>query len=125
LLRYNKDVGKGVSNISSISNNPKLSAKERFYANVDYKRGNPELTENRNKGSEQLRYEVRFKSEQIARDLLGEPNKRLSNGKTLRWVASLSTESLPFVLAVSAKAYGLILALIRAVICLLSERRRL
>jgi len=32
-----------------------------------------------------LRNAVRFKTEQIARDLLGEPNKKLSDGRTLRF----------------------------------------
>ena len=68
------------------------SAKQRFYAQADFARNaarnvakNMEQKAVWDNESEQLRNAVRFKTEQIARDLLGEPNKKLSNGRTLRF----------------------------------------
>jgi len=98
---YAKSTIKGVDNstyllsisnintsINTSANKPRASTKERFYINADYKRGfieKTDLKENWDKESEQLRNEVRFSSERIARNLLGEPNSKLSNGKTLRF----------------------------------------
>lgn len=72
----------------STTNKPRMSAKERFYANADYARGQKsrvDLKAEWNKEAEELRNHLRFKSEIVARDLLGEPNRRLSNGRELRY----------------------------------------
>ena len=77
-----------LSEINTTANKSRLSAKERFYANADYKRDinrNVDLKESWDREDEQLRHEVRFNVERIARDLLGEPNRKLSNRKTLRF----------------------------------------
>ena len=68
------------------TNNVKQTAKERFYAKADRSRNATNDLARKaqwNMESEHLRSEVKFKTEAIARDLLGEPNKHLSNGKTL------------------------------------------
>jgi Ti-type conjugative transfer relaxase TraA len=68
--------------------NVKQTAKERFYAKADRSRNATNDLARKaqwNMESEHLRSEVKFKTEAIARDLLGEPNKHLSNGKTLRF----------------------------------------
>jgi len=83
--------GNRISNVLSGAgtvNKPKLSAKERFYANADYVRNQKsrvDLKEEWDKEAEELRHHLKFKSEIVARDLLGEPNKRLSNGRELRY----------------------------------------
>ena len=78
----------------SITNKPKISglnpisAKERFYTNADYASGQKrrvDLKVEWDKEAEELRHHLKFKSEIVARDLLGEPNKRLSNGRELRY----------------------------------------
>jgi Ti-type conjugative transfer relaxase TraA len=72
----------------STTNKPRMSAKERFYANADYARGQKsrvDLKVEWDKEAEELRHHLKFKSEIVARDLLGEPNKRLSNGRELRY----------------------------------------
>ena len=72
----------------STTNKPRMSAKERFYANADYARGQKsrvDLKTEWDKEAEELRHHLKFKSEIVARDLLGEPNKRLSNGRELRY----------------------------------------
>jgi len=72
----------------STTNKPRMSAKERFYANADYARGQKsrvDLKAEWDKEAEELRHHLKFKSEIVARDLLGEPNKRLSNGRELRY----------------------------------------
>jgi Ti-type conjugative transfer relaxase TraA len=72
----------------STTNKPRMSAKERFYANADYARGQRsrvDLKAEWDKEAEELRHHLKFKSEIVARDLLGEPNKRLSNGRELRY----------------------------------------
>lgn len=74
--------------ITSTNKNLKASAKDRFYAKADYMRNisrGLQQKENWDKESEQLRSEIRFKSEQIVRNLLGEPNGKLSDGRTLRY----------------------------------------
>ena len=80
-----------VDNILSV-NKSSQSAKQRFYAKADFARNEASnVTRNMQQKavwdneSEQLRNAVRFKTEQIARDLLGEPNKKLSDGRTLRF----------------------------------------
>jgi len=65
------------------------SAKSRFYANVDDARGKLQRQQQQraiwSSESEELRKETRICAEQIARDLLGEPNKHLSNGRELKF----------------------------------------
>ena len=83
--------GNRISNVLSGAgsvNKPRLSAKERFYANADYVRNQKsrvDLKAEWDKEAEELRHHLKFKSEIVARDLLGEPNKRLSNGRELRY----------------------------------------
>jgi hypothetical protein len=70
------------------SNNIRQSAKERFYVRADYAGKQANIAEQKAKWdleAERLRSEVKYKSEAIARDLLGEPNKSLSNARTLRF----------------------------------------
>ena len=72
----------------STTNKPKMTAKEKFYTNADYVRGQKsrvDLKAEWNKEAEELRHSLKFKAENIVRDLLGEPNKRLSNGRELRY----------------------------------------
>jgi Ti-type conjugative transfer relaxase TraA len=72
----------------STTNKPRMSAKERFYANADYVRGQKnraDLKAEWDRETEELRHMLKFKVESIACDLLGEPNKRLSNGRELRY----------------------------------------
>ena len=75
---------------SQISESGKVrqSAKTRFYANVDRIRAQKQYEAQKEEWSreyEQLKSELKFKAEYIARDLLGDPNKRLSNGMELRY----------------------------------------
>ncbi|MDP5021265.1 MAG: hypothetical protein NWP91_06000, partial [Rickettsiaceae bacterium] len=61
----------------------KKSAKTRFYANVDRIRAQKLYESQKDEWDseyKQLQSEIRFKAEFITRDLLGDPNKRLSNG---------------------------------------------
>jgi Ti-type conjugative transfer relaxase TraA len=84
---HNLDHTSGVDIILGV-NKSSQSAKQRFYANADYARNAAKNLQRKtvwDNESEQLRNVVRFKAEQIARGLLGEPNKKLSNGKTLRF----------------------------------------
>jgi Ti-type conjugative transfer relaxase TraA len=79
--------GRGVSSTLN-SNNTRQSSKERFYANADYIRSRVSHLDRKaewDSDMERLRSEVKFKTESIARDLLGEPNKTLSNGRHLRF----------------------------------------
>jgi Ti-type conjugative transfer relaxase TraA len=73
------------TNISTTSR----SSKSRFYANADFARAKLQRQQERqtfwSRESEELRQATRFKAEQIARDLLGEPNKKLSNGRELKF----------------------------------------
>lgn len=66
-----------------------LSAQERFYANTDYdgkkERSSFDLKTKWDREAELLRKEVCYKAESIATALLGQPNKRLSSGKELRF----------------------------------------
>ena len=66
-----------------------LSAQERFYANTDYdgkkKQSSFDLKTKWDREAELLRKEACYKSEAIATALLGQPNKRLSSGKELRF----------------------------------------
>ena len=84
---HNLDHTSGVDIILGV-NKSSQSAKQRFYANADYARNAAKNLQRKtvwDNESEQLRNVVRFKAEQIARDLLGEPNKKLSDGRTLRF----------------------------------------
>ncbi|MDA9163616.1 AAA family ATPase [Rickettsiaceae bacterium] len=79
------------NNKISITPKAKQSAKERFYKRADYVRA-ASSQENRAQQkaqwdveAERLRNEVKFKAEIIARNLLGDPNKSLSDRKTLRF----------------------------------------
>ncbi len=73
------------ANISTASQ----SSKSRFYANADFARAKLQRQQERqtawSRESEELRQATRFKADQIARDLLGEPNKKLSNGRELKF----------------------------------------
>lgn len=76
------------ANTPQIPNKRKQTAKERFYANADRTRGKVSHLQQKaqwDKESEILRSEVNLKSEAVARALLGEPNKVLSDGRTLRF----------------------------------------
>jgi len=84
----------GPSNVDTILgvNKSSQSAKQRFYAQADFARNaarnvakNMQQKAVWDNEAEQLRQATRFKTEQIARDLLGEPNKKLSNDRTLRF----------------------------------------
>jgi Ti-type conjugative transfer relaxase TraA len=88
---HNSDQAPSVKNILNV-NESSQSAKQRFYAQADFARNaarnvakNMQQKAAWDNELEQLRNAARFKTEQIARDLLGEPNKKLSNGKTLRF----------------------------------------
>ena len=73
---------------SSNSWQTKESAKTRFYRNADRIRAIRDYSEQKEEWAreyEQLKSEVKFKAEYLARDLLGEPNKKLSNGRELRY----------------------------------------
>merc|ERR1711933_652864 len=78
-----------ISTVGSSNNwKSKKSAKTRFYRNADRVRRVKHYAAQKEewaKEYEQLKSEVKFKTEYIARDLLGEPNKRLSNGRELRY----------------------------------------
>ena len=86
-------VGNGISNVltDSRTNTPKTSssAKDRFYSHADYARNRVQRTADLqvkwDNETEMLRKEACFKAESIAIDLLGAPNKKLSNGKELRF----------------------------------------
>lgn len=65
------------------------SAKDRFYAKADYVRSRAQpavdLQAKRDSDNEYLRREAGICAERIARDLLGDPNLKLSNGRELRY----------------------------------------
>ncbi len=64
------------------------SAKTRFYRNADRVRAIKYYADQKEEWAreyEQLKSEIKFKAEYLARDLLGEPNKKLSNGRELRY----------------------------------------
>ena len=67
----------------------KMTAKERFYANVDHSRNRAnsraDLKQQWDRESHELREATKFKAEQITRGLLGDPNNKLSNKSTLRY----------------------------------------
>ena len=66
----------------------KESSKTRFYRNADRMKAIKHYAAQKEEWAreyEQLKSEVKFKAEYIARDLLGEPNKKLSNGRELRY----------------------------------------
>lgn len=87
-------------------NNSRQSNKQKFYAKADKTRGMigdiakaqgsalssqdklskiVEQRERWDRDMETLKHEVRFKAELIARDILGNPNQKLSNNNTLRF----------------------------------------
>jgi len=70
-------------------NIPTSSAKEKFYAKADYARNKASRAVTQqaewDNQRQKLRQEVGYKASMIAIDLLGDPNKRLSNGKELRF----------------------------------------
>ena len=74
-----------ITNIS-VSAKQRMTSKERFYASREYLQ-NKARTQKINYEQEdiKLRQEVSMSAERIARDLLGEPNKHLSNGTNLRF----------------------------------------
>lgn len=90
-IAVGENTGTRISNVLrevSTTNKPRMSTKERFYANADYVRNQKsrvDLKADWNKETEELRHMLKFKVESIAGDLLGEPNKRLSNGRELRY----------------------------------------
>lgn len=90
-IAVGENTGTRISNVLrevSTTNKPRMSAKERFYANADYVRGQKnraDLKAEWDRETKELRYMLKFKVESIAGDLLGEPNKRLSNGRELRY----------------------------------------
>ena len=65
------------------------SAKDRFYAKADYVRSRAQtavdLQAKRDSDNERLRREASVCAERIARDLLGDPELKLSNGRELRY----------------------------------------
>jgi Ti-type conjugative transfer relaxase TraA len=83
--------GNRISNslaVSTATPKPRTVTKDSFYANNDYVRGQKsrvDLKTQWDKEAEELKAHLKFKSEIVARDLLGEPNKRLSNGRELRY----------------------------------------
>ena len=85
-------------NSSVLAQNPQLQSditqtikqrptpKERFYANREYLQNKARAQKiNYEQEDIKLRQEVSMSAERIARDLLGEPNKHLSNGTNLRF----------------------------------------
>ena len=78
-----------ITTIDSSNNwKSKESSKTRFYRNADRMKAIKRYAAQKEEWAreyEQLKSEVKFKAEYIARDLLGEPNKKLSNGRELRY----------------------------------------
>ncbi|MCA0254813.1 MAG: AAA family ATPase, partial [Proteobacteria bacterium] len=88
----NTGVNKSIteSKVINVSNTKvALTPKEKFYANRVRLKQNEINRQQRkdewNRDQERLRSEVRYKVEDIARDLLGPENKRLSQKNSLRW----------------------------------------
>ncbi|MFK7974359.1 MAG: AAA family ATPase, partial [Rickettsiaceae bacterium] len=82
----NSKVIQSINDIGAVKT--RQSSKSRFYAHADYvrsKRQYDDQKEEWNKEYVQLQSEIRFKAESIAKDLLGLPNKQLSNGRELRF----------------------------------------
>jgi hypothetical protein len=79
----------GINSGTHAPKTPLLSAKDRFYANADYARNKAQRTadlqEGWDKETEILRKEAYICAERIATDLLGNPNKKLSNTRELRF----------------------------------------
>lgn len=74
-------------NNSNYSKN-RQTPKSRFYAQADKIRSLSRREEIRGmykQEEDKFKYEVKFKAEQIARDILGAPNRKMSSGKTLRF----------------------------------------
>lgn len=82
----NSNVIQSVNDIGATKT--RQSSKSRFYANADHVRSKRQYDDQKkewNKEYVQLQSEIRFKAESIAKDLLGLPNKQLSNGRELRF----------------------------------------
>jgi hypothetical protein len=78
----------GVSSGKPAIGSIKKSAKERLYNKADYaakKELQQKLKEQWDREAYQLKLEVGFRAEQIARDLLGNPNSRMSTRSQLRF----------------------------------------
>jgi hypothetical protein len=86
--RVNKSIA-GNKVINASNTKVTLTPKEKFYANRERLKQNEiskqQRKEDWNRDQERLRSEVRFKVEDIARDLLGPENKKLSQKHSLRW----------------------------------------
>lgn len=81
-------IGGNKPHTQSFASKTKQSSKEWFYNNVDRAKSlvsNQSRKEQLRLEDERLKSEVKFKAEEIAQDILGIPNKRLSNSKTLRF----------------------------------------
>jgi len=64
----------------------RMTPKERFYASRDYKlKQQAASAVNYEQEDLKLRQEIKFSAEKVAIDLLGEPNLRLSDGRSLRF----------------------------------------
>ena len=78
-----------VANSDTHAPKTSISAKDRFYANVDYARNKAQRTADLQAGwdkeTEILRKESSICAERIATDLLGNSNKKLSNARELRF----------------------------------------
>jgi len=90
-IAVGENAGNRISNtlgVAAATSKPRTAAKEGFYANTDSvqnQRNKADLKAQWDKEAEELKAHLKFKSEIVARDLLGEPNKRLSNGRELRY----------------------------------------
>ena len=77
-----------VSN-QTLETKQRMTAKERFYAARDYQLKRQATNQlDYEQEAIKLRQEVKWSAEKIARDLLGEPNKQLSDGNSLRFGGS-------------------------------------
>lgn len=85
----NQENSNSTTDSGSIANyKARESAKTRFYRNADRIRAIRQYAAQKEEWGreyEQLKSEIRFKAEYIARDLLGYPNKKLSNRRELRY----------------------------------------
>ena len=87
--RINNALADNGANSDTHAPKTSLSAKDRFYANADYARNKAQRTADLQAGwdkeTEILRKESCICAERIAMDLLGNPNKKLSNARELRF----------------------------------------
>ncbi|MFU7501508.1 MAG: hypothetical protein ACJBCI_07710, partial [Candidatus Tisiphia sp.] len=79
----------GVKDGNIVAMRRKVSSKDRFYANIDYKaeqvRRSEENRERYRSEVDNLRREIAIRAESLAIDLLGYPNSKLSNKSTLKY----------------------------------------